>query len=392
MKLALLIYKYFPFGGQQRDFLQILQRCEQAGHQVVVFCLSWQGPLPAQAEVVTVPVKAWSSHVRYQRYTAWVQAAIKQRPVDLIVGFSKMPGLDLYYAADPCFAARLHKETAPIKKLLPRYRHFLRYEKAVLDTGSATEIMLLSPQQQSDFEAFYPGCQPRLHQLAPGIDASRLPSDDADSERAQFRDTFSLTNNDIALLQIGSGFKVKGLDRSIKALAALPDDIRLRTQFYIVGQDKPGDYLKLAQTLKVADRCHFLGGRDDVPLFLRGCDLLLHPAYSESAGYTLLEAVINGLPVLTTDTCGYAFHVERARAGEVCRSPFSQQELNNMLLSMLETLNKRKWQQNGLAYARQIDVTGMPEAALKLIEQVAHNKMAANQSEVSQVQGDGADS
>lgn len=389
MKLALLIYQYFPFGGQQRDFMSILLRCQQAGHQIVVYCLRWQGPQPENVELVTVPVKAFSSHVRYQRYTAWVQQELSKHPADLVIGFSKMPGLDIYYAADPCFAARMNRENSLIKKWLPRYRHFLRYEKAVLDSGSQTEIMLLSPQQQNDFEEFYPGCKSRLHQLAPGIDASRLPSDDADAERKQFRASFSLTAKDIALLQIGSGFKVKGLDRSIRAFAALPDDIRLRTQFYIVGQDKPGDYLKLAQSLNVADRCHFLGGRDDVPLFLRGCDLLLHPAYSESAGYTLLEAVINGLPVLTTDTCGYAFHVERARAGEVCRSPFSQQELNNMLLSMLETLNRRKWQQNGLAYAKQIDVTGMPEAALKLIEQVADNKKTVTSPALAATSGAG---
>lgn len=389
MKLALLIYKYFPFGGQQRDFMQILQRCQQAGHQIVVYCLSWQGPQPEDVDVVTVPVKALSSHVRYQRYSAWVQEELEKQPVDLVIGFSKMPALDIYYAADPCFAARMDRENSLIKKILPRYRHFLRYEKSVLEAGSSTEIMLLSPQQQNDFEAFYPGCSPRLHQLAPGIDASRLPSAEAEAERKEFREKFSLTNKDIALLQIGSGFKVKGLDRSIRAVAALPDDIRLRTQFYIVGQDKPGDYLKLAQSLKVADRCHFLGGRDDVPVFLRGCDLLLHPAYSESAGYTLLEAVINGLPVLTTDTCGYAFHVERARAGEVCPSPFSQQELNNMLLSMLETLHRRKWQQNGLAYAKQIDVTGMPEAALKLIEQVAEKKRSVPEGAVAAVMTDG---
>lgn len=374
MKLALLIYKYFPYGGQQRDFMQILQRCQQAGHQLVVYCLKWQGPWPEGVQVVIVPVKALASHVRYQRYTSWVQADLKKNPADLVIGFSKMPGLDLYYAADPCFAARMQREKSLLKKLLPRYRHFLRYEESVLASGSSAEIMLLSPQQQADFEQFYPGCAHRLHQLSPGLDASRLPSENAEAERQQFRDNFSLTDNDIALLQIGSGFKVKGVDRSIRALAALPEDIKSRTQFYIVGQDKPADYLKLAQSLHVADRCHFLGGRDDVPLFLRGCDLLLHPAYSESAGYTLLEAVINGLPVLTTDTCGYAFHVERARAGEVCRSPFSQQELNNMLLSMLENLPASKWRQHGLAYARQIDVTGMADAALKLIEQLACQK------------------
>lgn len=371
MTLAFLIYQYFPYGGQQRDFMRILLRCQQAGHRLRVYCLRWQGEVPDGIDLVIVPVKAWSRHRLYQRYSDWVQHALQVNPVDAVIGFSKMPGLDLYYAADPCFAARLAVEHSRIKRLLPRYRHFLAYEHAVFAAPSTTQVMLLSPQQQNDFEQYYPGCSTRLHTLAPGIDASRLPGDDIAAQRQQFRQDFALTDNNIALLQIGSGFRVKGLDRSLQALASLPDDIRQRVQFYIVGQDKPGEFQKLAQRLGIAGRCHFLGGRDDVPQFLRGCDLLIHPAYSESAGYTLLEAVINGLPVLTTDTCGYAFHVQRAQAGEVCPSPFSQQELNHRLLSMLKSPQRAQWRNNGLAYAQQIDVTGMPEAALALIETCA---------------------
>lgn len=376
MTLAMLIYQYFPYGGQQRDFLRIVQRCQQAGHVIRVYCLSWQGEVPDGVELRQVPVKALSRHRLYQRYSRWVQADLQLQPVDAVIGFSKMPGLDLYYAADPCFAARMQLDGSVLKRLLPRYRHFMDYEKAVFGSGSATQVMLLSPQQQRDFEHFYPGCGDRLHQLAPGIDASRLPDQQEPvahikAARERFRAEYGLSGGDLAIVQIGSGFKVKGLDRSIRALAALPEQIRRRTRFFIVGQDKPGRYLKLAQRLKVDGQCHFLGGRDDVPLFLRGCDLLLHPAYSESAGYTLLEAVINGLPVLTTDTCGYAFHVERAEAGMVCPSPFSQHYLNQSLLTMLDGLQQQNWQHNGIVYGRQIDVTGMPETALQLIEQVA---------------------
>lgn len=384
MMLALLIYKYFPYGGQQRDFLRIVERCLSAGHQVRVYCLRWEGAVPCGIQLVNVPVNGLSSHTRYQRFSAWVKKDIKSNPVDAVIGFSKMPDLDLYFAADPCFAARMRREKSLLKRILPRYRHFLAYEKAVFDKDSATEVMLLSPQQYSEFCENYPACKQRLHQCAPGIDASRLPSTDAAEERKQFREKYSLGDNDIALLQIGSSFRIKGIDRSIKALASLPHEIRSRTQFYIVGRDKPGDYEKLARSLGVGDRCHFLGGRDDVPMFLRGCDLLLHPAYSESAGYTILEAIINGLPVLTTDTCGYAFHVHKARAGEICTSPFSQHEFNNMLLSMLESPKRDVWQQHGLAYAKQIDVTGMPEAVIKLIENFVHTRSAARLSRESQ--------
>ena len=49
----------------------------------------------------------------------------------------------------------------------------------------------------------------------------------------------------------------------------------------------------------------------------------------------ILEAIVSGLPVLTTATCGYAFHVKDAAAGRVLPAPFRQDELNAALEEML---------------------------------------------------------
>lgn len=374
MTLAFLIYQYFPYGGQQRDFLRIARRCVASGFQIRVYCLKWQGDVPEGMTVVKVPVSAWSRHVMYQRYSEWVDIALKQSPVDAVVGFSKMPGLDLYFAADPCFAERLHRERFLFGKLIPRYRHFMRNERAVFGADSETTVMVLSPTQEKDFSQHYPGCEQRLHRLPPGLDKDRLPGADASEVRRQFRQEFDMQDDDHAVLQIGSGFRVKGLDRSLRALSALPASLRHKTCFFIVGQDKAKKYQYLARRLGIYKQCRFLGGRDDVPRFLQGCDLLLHPALSESAGYTLLEAVINGLPVLTTDTCGYAFHVNAAGAGQVCPSPFVQKDLNARLHEMLISSDRARWQRNGLAYAGEVDLFGLADRALSIIEQVLHDK------------------
>ena len=374
MTLAFLIYQYFPYGGQQRDFMRIAQRCVTAGYQIRVYCLKWQGDIPGGMTVVKVPVSGLSRHVMYQRYSKWVGAALRQSPVDAVVGFSKMPGLDVYFAADPCFAERLRRERRLVTRLLPRYRHFARYEHSVFSADSKTTVMLLSPRQEKDFHRHYPGCEQRLHRLPPGLDKDRLPGPDAPSVRERFRQQFAVRDDEYAVLQIGSGFRIKGLDRSLRALAALPSFLRSKTRFFIVGQDKPEKYKRLAQRLGIRRQCHFMGGRDDVPLFLQGCDLLLHPALSESAGYTLLEAVINGLPVLTTDTCGYAFHVIEAGAGQVCPSPFAQKDLNAGLHEMLISPDRESWQRNGLAYANKVDLFGLADQALDIIEQVLRGR------------------
>ena len=67
----------------------------------------------------------------------------------------------------------------------------------------------------------------------------------------------------------------------------------------------------------------FLKGRSDIPRFLLGADLLIHPAYNENTGTVLLEALVAGLPVLVTDVCGYAHYITDANCGRVVPSPSS---------------------------------------------------------------------
>ncbi|MFO6381679.1 glycosyltransferase, partial [Pseudomonas aeruginosa] len=101
-----------------------------------------------------------------------------------------------------------------------------------------------------------------------------------------------------------SGFKTKGLDRSLKALAALPKALRRRTRLIAIGQDDPKPFLLQIAALGLNDQVQILKGRSDIPRFLLGADLLIHPAYNENTGTVLLEALVSGLPVLVTDVCG----------------------------------------------------------------------------------------
>ena len=127
--------------------------------------------------------------------------------------------------------------------------------------------------------------------------------------------------------------------------------------------------MKLAQKLDVDKQVHFLGGRSDVPHFLLAADLLVHPAYHENTGTVLLEAVISGLPVLTTDVCGYAHYLTEANAGIVLPSPFEQGAFNTALQKMLLSPNRSQWQKNGLAFAN-IQTLSLPEKTADLIEKV----------------------
>lgn len=57
MQLAFVLYKYFPFGGLQRDFMRIALECQRRGHQIRVYTLIWEGDIPEGFEVLVAPAQ-----------------------------------------------------------------------------------------------------------------------------------------------------------------------------------------------------------------------------------------------------------------------------------------------------------------------------------------------
>jgi UDP-glucose:(heptosyl)LPS alpha-1,3-glucosyltransferase len=208
----------------------------------------------------------------------------------------------------------------------------------------------------------------RMHLLPPGIQRDRIAPPDYTERRMCKRKELDVGEGQNMLLMVGSGFKTKGVDRSLHAMAALPEHIRRNTRLFVVGQDNPRIFLKLARKLGISKHVRFLGGRDDIPDLLFAADLLLHPAYRENTGTVLLESVAAQLPVLCTAECGYAFHIKNAQCGHVLSTPFVQSEMNVALKSMLSSPEIHKWEENAARYAKESDLFSMPERVVDVIE------------------------
>lgn len=75
---------------------------------------------------------------------------------------------------------------------------------------------------------------------------------------------------------------------------------------FVLAGDGPlrGELEDLARRLGVADRCLFLGHRDDVPALLATADLFVLPSHFEGLPVSVLEAMSAGCPVVATDVGG----------------------------------------------------------------------------------------
>ena len=374
MKLAFCTFKYFPYSGLSRDLLRVLQECHRRGHEVHVYAFAWEGEYPEGIHINLLRVLPLGNHTRNASFYRQFRRKTANRQFDAVIGFNKMPGLDFYYAADSCYLAKTAHHYGPLYRLTPRYRNFYSFERAVFDVRSSTTILSISEREKGIYQQHYGTPEHRFKPLPPTLDSDRKLREPHETVRQNKRKELGMEDHQFLLLFIGSGFKTKGLDRAIKAVASLPGEIRGRSRLIVLGQDRKQEFQQLATGLGLSEHIRFLGGREDVLEIMAAGDILVHPAYKENTGTVLIEAIVTGLPVLATDICGYAPHITQAEAGIVLHSPFDQNKLNEQLHAMLLSDERLRWHENGIAYGKDPRLYRMPQTVCDLIEEEVGQK------------------
>lgn len=374
MLLGIAIYKYFPYGGIQRDLLKIARECLARGHRVRVYAGEWRGPRADGIDLRLLPVRGLASHRRYSRFHQRLAHEVAREPVDLLLGMNKMPGLDVYFAGDSCYLEKVATQRPRGYRLLPRYRHFASFESSVFGTAAGTNVLTLTRDIQCVYARCHGTPRERFHLLPPGIERDRLAPPDADRVRARFRREHGLDAREKLLLFVGSGFRKKGLDRVLSGLATLPPALAERSRLYVLGDDNVAPFRRQARRLGLGSRVRFYSGRDDVPAFLLGADALVLPAYDELAGMVILEAMCAGLPALVSAECGYAPYLADAGAGLVTPAPFRQTEFDALLNEVLTSPRRAEWRANGLSAGRAGGFFGLESAAADYLERLVEER------------------
>lgn len=369
--VALAVVKYFPYGGMQRTFLRIAKELLSRGHQVEAVVRTWEGDLPDGLKVTKLSADSNTNHGLNRAFGRALKEWRMDAQPDVLVGFNKLPGLDLYYAGDPCFAEFNHRRPfGGMHRLTPRYRGMRELEAAVFEWGKDTEILLFAHGEKSKFQKHYDTEDERFHLLPPGIDRERLDRQLAEDSgtREQFLKELGLDPNDPMIVMIGSGFRTKGVDRVIRSVAAMPHELAGFPSLVIVGDGKKAPLRKLAKKVGLGARCVLAGTDDRIASFLKHAHLLAHPARLENTGTALIEAMYCATPVVATANCGFAHHIIQAEAGIIVPEPFDQAMFDGLLMTALLAPNRVAWGNNGQSYTKSHDLYSLVEKACDVIE------------------------
>lgn len=326
MRIAFGIPRLAPPGGLEQNCIAIAERLARRGHAVTIHTAIGGDLSPAGVAVAALPVRALTSHGFTAGFARRFAAATAGGGFDLVVGFKRMPGLDVLYCADPSYIDG-HGRAAVA--LSPRGRAFAALERACFGPGSRTRTICLSRPQLDAYRRQHGTPPERLALLPPTIERRKYRPDlRLPRHRQAAREALRLPATAVAWLWAGLQPKVKGLDRAVAALAARPEAVLLACG---PAADDPAlrPILAAAQRAGTAGRLRLLGFADEARMaeLIAAADLLMHPARADVTGTVILEALVNGLPVVTTAVCGYSPFVTASGGGAVLPEPFEPDAL-----------------------------------------------------------------
>lgn len=369
LNLGFALFNYFPYGGLERDMLTFARVCQERGHDITIYTGGWQGDKPDDMRIIQFELRAYSNHARAREFAVRLQQT-RDPKHHAMVGFNKMPGLDVYYAADVCYAEKVFKERNFFYRMTPRCSTYLALEKAVFGLDSKTEIIMIAKTHIDVFRRYYQTPCERLHLLPPGINRKRVMPANYDELRPKLRAYYGLQDTDALMICVGSDFQRKGIDRALRGMAALQEPLRGRVKLWVAGRDNDKPFRVLARKLGIEAQVSFLGARDDIAQLLWSADALVHLAYSETAGIVLLEGMVAGLPVIVTDVCGYAHYIADNEMGCVVGGAVTPNQVAEAMTHVL-TEKSFVWRERSRLFSNTADIFSMPQHAADLIERVA---------------------
>lgn len=149
------------------------------------------------------------------------------------------------------------------------------------------------------------GFQGPLEVVPNGVDIGRFSQVYSAEDLVATRAKIGKKEGEVWLIHTGRLVHKNALDIVIRALPLLPT----RLHFFIIGDGPDAQALaNLAEKCGVTERVHFhpYVPLEEIPNYLKACDIFIRPSRSEGMGNSFIEAMAAGLPVIATQEGGIA--------------------------------------------------------------------------------------
>lgn len=147
-----------------------------------------------------------------------------------------------------------------------------------------------------------------------GVDAERLAG--ARGKRQKLCDEYGIGTDDKIILSVGELNENKNQKVILKALTCAGME---RVHYLIAGEgDLRQELEAYATELRVRDRVHLLGFRNDIAELLKSSDVFVFPSHREGLSLSVMEAMAVGVPIVASRIRGNVDLIDEEKGGVLC--------------------------------------------------------------------------
>lgn len=309
MKLALVRRHFSAVGGAELYLQRLLGALVARGHELHLLTESWS-EAPAGVTLHRIP-NAGSRNRRSAGFAAAVQAELRGMRFDCVFSLERTRQQDVYRAGDGVHGVWLERrrQFAPWwrKPFIGRgafHRHLLALEAQVFDPQNTRRIIVNSEMVRQEILRHFPFPSGRIHLVRNGVDTARFRS----GQRAETRSRLGVRDGEFLLLFAGSGWERKGLAFVMQAFGRLKRG-HPQIKLLVAGKGR-------APQLPPRDVI-FAGPMADLENAYAAADLMVFPPVYEPSANVVIEALVAGLPVVTSPYNGAAEVIQENLTGNV---------------------------------------------------------------------------
>ncbi|MGR5340810.1 glycosyltransferase family 4 protein [Vibrio astriarenae] len=370
MKIALIHMRHAKVGGTEL-FLNQLSKylCEQ-GEDVTVICRTHEEPSHPAIKFVTLkPFSIGKAH-RVYRFAKAVEQHVQQNDYDVVYALGKTWTHDLIRVGG---GTRKHiVDLRKNQKPTLRDRISLFIEQKALTSKHNLFVVSNSYKSSQELQEDYDVPSNKLVTIHNAVDTQRFKRELYQEQVHKLRQKIGIEDpSKPVFLFLGSGYHRKGLEPTLKAFSQLSFEAEL----VIVGNEThPERYQRMADDLGIFDQCHFLGKQPNPEVFFSLACCYVFPTKYEPFGFTAIESLSCGCPVITTEDCG-AKEVMSQEVSTILPSQFTTQTLAEAMTYWSQLPSRPQVEEHCRKSVAALDVESIMEENYKVIQRAFELKL-----------------
>lgn len=178
----------------------------------------------------------------------------------------------------------------------------------------------------------------RMSVIYNSVDPQTLSSTPEDA--AKIRQELNISPDEFVFISVGRLDAAKNHQLQLKAFALTQNKIQAKLLIIGVGRLE-SELKKLAETLQISERVHFLGRRSDIGSCLQAADAFVFSTLFEGLPVAVLEAMSVGLPCVASDIAVMREVIEDQKNGLLI-NPHDASQMADAMIKLYENKGLRK--------------------------------------------------